>query len=87
MIPNCGERYSPVEDAALTTACHAITLLLCDCDGVLTDGTLFYGPDQMLGKPFYVRDGLGFNLWHQAGFASGIWLRVSEACVRAIISA
>ena len=56
----------------LNERCKKITLLLLDVDGVLTDGSLYYGPNGEELKRFYVRDGYGLKLWHQAGFRSGI---------------
>jgi 3-deoxy-D-manno-octulosonate 8-phosphate phosphatase (KDO 8-P phosphatase) len=44
-----------------------VRLLACDVDGVLTDGTLWYGPDGELLKGFHVRDGLGLRLLREAG--------------------
>lgn len=44
-----------------------IRLLVLDCDGVLTDGGLFYGPDGEVLKRFDVRDGLGIRLLVDAG--------------------
>lgn len=35
-----------------------IRLLLTDCDGVLTDGTVYYGPDGEAMKRFHMRDGM-----------------------------
>ena len=49
-----------------------IKLLLMDCDGVLTDGKLYYSASGEELKVFHVRDGLGLVLWHKAGFESGI---------------
>src|SRR5437773_4326382 len=49
-----------------------IKLLILDCDGVLTDGRLYFGPTGEALKAFYVRDGHGLKLWHRAGFRSGI---------------
>lgn len=49
-----------------------IKLLLMDCDGVLTDGRLWLTDDGDEQKSFNVRDGLGLELWHRAGFKSGI---------------
>ena len=49
-----------------------ITFLLMDCDGVLTDGRLYYGPSGEELKVFHVRDGFGLVSWHAAGFRSGI---------------
>ena len=56
----------------LTERCKKIKLLLLDVDGVLTDGSLFYGPNGEVVKNFYVRDGYGLKLWDEAGFQSGI---------------
>lgn len=61
-----------MEPEAFTQACRAISLLLCDCDGVLTDGTLWYGDHGYCVKPFHVHDGMGISLWHKAGLVSGI---------------
>ena len=36
-----------------------IRLLLTDCDGVLTDGTVYYGPEGEVLKRFHIRDGMG----------------------------
>ena len=49
-----------------------IKLLLMDCDGVLTDGRLYYTEVGEQMKVFNVRDGQGIVSWHKAGFQSGI---------------
>ncbi len=49
-----------------------IRLLLMDCDGVLTDGRLYFTESGEVMKVFHVRDGQGLALWHKAGFQSGI---------------
>ena len=49
-----------------------IKLLLMDCDGVLTDGRLYYTESGEQLKVFDVRDGQGIVSWHKAGFRSGI---------------
>jgi 3-deoxy-D-manno-octulosonate 8-phosphate phosphatase (KDO 8-P phosphatase) len=49
-----------------------IKLLLMDCDGVLTDGRLYYTDQGEQMKVFNVRDGQGIVSWHNAGFKSGI---------------
>ena len=49
-----------------------IKLLLMDCDGVLTDGRLYFSANGEEMKVFDVRDGQGVVLWHKAGFKSGI---------------
>ena len=43
-----------------------------DCDGVLTDGRLYFSERGEELKVFHVRDGQGLVMWHQAGFRSGI---------------
>jgi 3-deoxy-D-manno-octulosonate 8-phosphate phosphatase (KDO 8-P phosphatase) len=47
-----------------------IRLLLCDVDGVLTDGSVIIGADAEL-KPFNIRDGLGLVLLRRAGLQTG----------------
>jgi len=47
-------------------ACR-IRLLAMDVDGVLTDGSLLYGPEGEELKVFHVRDGMGITLAHRAG--------------------
>ena len=43
-----------------------------DCDGVLTDGRLYFSKTGEAMKSFHVRDGQGISDWHNAGFTSGI---------------
>lgn len=43
-----------------------------DCDGVLTDGRLYFSERGEEMKVFHVRDGQGLVMWHQSGFSSGI---------------
>ena len=49
-----------------------IKLLLMDCDGVMTDGRLYFSAEGEALKVFNVRDGQGLVNWHRAGFISGI---------------
>lgn len=49
-----------------------VKLLLMDCDGVLTDGRIYYTESGEQMKVFNVKDGQGIVSWHQAGFKSGI---------------
>jgi len=51
----------------------AIKLLLTDCDGVLTDGGVYYGADGENLKKFNLRDGMGVErLRKTAGVETGI---------------
>lgn len=43
-----------------------------DCDGVLTDGRLYFAETGESLKVFHARDGQGIVDWHKAGFRSGI---------------
>ncbi|MEZ5345252.1 MAG: hypothetical protein R2681_06835 [Pyrinomonadaceae bacterium] len=56
----------------LIRSAKKIELLLMDCDGVLTDGRLYYSAEGEALKTFHVHDGQGIKLWHRAGFRSGI---------------
>jgi 3-deoxy-D-manno-octulosonate 8-phosphate phosphatase (KDO 8-P phosphatase) len=51
---------------------RGIKLLLMDCDGVLTDGRLYFSAAGEELKVFDVKDGQGLVSWHKAGFSSGI---------------
>jgi len=46
---------------------RAIRLLVCDVDGVLTDGGLHYNEDGRVVKRFDVRDGLAVRMLQRAG--------------------
>ena len=56
----------------LTQQARRVKLLLMDCDGVLTDGSIYLSNSGEPMKVFNVRDGQGLVLWHEAGFTSGI---------------
>lgn len=58
-----------------------VKLLLMDCDGVLTDGRLYFTENGEAMKVFHVRDGQGLVSWHQAGFQSGI---ISGRCSKIV---
>lgn len=49
-----------------------IRLLALDVDGVLTDGTIYYGPDGDALKGFSARDGMGISLARLAGLKTAI---------------
>jgi 3-deoxy-D-manno-octulosonate 8-phosphate phosphatase (KDO 8-P phosphatase) len=56
----------------LRERCAAIDLLVVDVDGVLTEGGIVYGVDDLELKRFHVRDGFGLKMWHRAGRHSAI---------------
>lgn len=49
-----------------------IRLVLCDVDGTLTDGGMYYNAQGDAMKRFYVRDGMGLKLLQKAGIKVGI---------------
>lgn len=51
---------------------NKIKLILTDCDGVLTDGSLYYHEHGESHKVFHIHDGLAFKLAHNAGIKTGI---------------
>ena len=58
------------EDAVARAA--RVRLMIFDVDGILTDGSLHYGPDGELIKTFNVLDGHGIKLLQQSGVATAI---------------
>lgn len=68
-----------------------VRLMVLDCDGVLTDGGLWYDEDGRITKRFNVQDGLGIKAGQQVGleFAvisgldhAGVERRVKELGIR-----
>jgi 3-deoxy-D-manno-octulosonate 8-phosphate phosphatase (KDO 8-P phosphatase) len=60
-----------MEELAVTRAAR-VRLMIFDVDGILTDGSLHYGPDGEMIKTFNVLDGHGIKLLQQAGIATAI---------------
>lgn len=60
------------EPSSLQERAARIKLLLMDCDGVLTDGGIWILSDGDDQKEFHTRDGLGLELFHEAGLRSGV---------------
>jgi 3-deoxy-D-manno-octulosonate 8-phosphate phosphatase (KDO 8-P phosphatase) len=57
----------PEAPPELADRARHVRWLVLDVDGVLTDGTLQYGPEGEVIKGFHVRDGLGVRLAREAG--------------------
>lgn len=51
---------------------RAIRLAIFDVDGVLTDGTLWFGPEGEAMKAFNILDGHGIKMLGEAGIATAI---------------
>lgn len=60
-----------MEHQARTRAAR-IRLMIFDVDGILTDGSLHYGPEGEVIKTFNVLDGHGIKLLQQSGVATAI---------------
>lgn len=58
--------------ANLTDRCKGIKLFLSDVDGVLTDGSMYYGENGDEIKRFNTRDGGGFVLLRLVGIECGL---------------
>ncbi len=57
---------------ALREKARLIRLVLTDCDGVLTDGGVYYGENGEALKRFHIRDGMGVERLRLAGIETGI---------------
>ena len=66
----------------LEDRCRNIELVLSDVDGVLTSGGIVFDNQGIESKEFHVRDGLGIQLWHRAGFRFGILTARTSHIVR-----
>ncbi len=49
-----------------------VSFLLLDCDGVMTDGTIYVDKNGDEMKRFNILDGHGLVLWHRSGGRSGV---------------
>ena len=58
--------------ADLTARARRIRLVLTDCDGVLTDGGVYYSERGEEMKRFSIRDGMGVERLRAVGIGSGI---------------
>ncbi len=66
---------------AILEAASKIKLVILDVDGVMTDGTLYYGNNGEELKGFNIQDGLGIKLLQKHGIQVGIITgRVSDYC-------
>lgn len=59
-----------------------IKLILCDVDGVLTDGRISFDNQGIEIKSFHVRDGMGIKLWQMAGHQFGLLTARSSHIVK-----
>lgn len=64
-----------VSPPELAARARRIRLVLTDCDGVLTDGGVYYGSQGEALRLFNVRDGMGIERLRDAGIATAICSR------------
>ena len=50
----------------------SITCILCDVDGVMTDGRIIYDATGCETKQFHVKDGVAIKAWMRTGYQLGI---------------
>lgn len=63
----------------ITAKAKKIKLLICDVDGVMTDGRLYFGDSGQEYKAFHSRDGLGIMMLQRSGIPLAvITARTSE---------
>ena len=67
-----GDSLAPEPVGELRERAAAVRVLALDVDGVLTDGTVFYGEHGETLKAFNILDGLGLRLLREAGLATAI---------------
>lgn len=72
-----------ISDAELERRARRLRWLLCDVDGVLTDGRLYYGADGEPTVAFDIKDGLGLKLAQSAGLMVGVLSGRASAAVAA----
>lgn len=73
----------PLAPAALAERARAVRLVLTDCDGVLTDGGVYYSTEGEALKRFSVRDGMGVERLRLAGIGTAIVTREDSDLVAA----
>jgi len=61
-----------MNQADLQRRARAVRMIVFDVDGVLTDGSLFFGDDGQEYKAFNSRDGHGIKMLRASGVESGI---------------
>ena len=71
----------PLPAFELRARARRLKLLLTDCDGVLTDGGVYYSDDGEALKRFSMRDGMGVERLRLAGIETAIVTRETSAAV------
>jgi len=61
-----------IEERDIRVRARAVRMIVFDVDGVLTDGSLFFGDDGQEYKAFNSRDGHGIKMLRASGVETGI---------------
>src|SRR6185369_10769788 len=67
--------FFSLPEAELAARAGRLRLVLSDCDGVLTDGTVYYSANGEELKRFSLRDGMGFERLRDMGIEGAIITR------------
>jgi 3-deoxy-D-manno-octulosonate 8-phosphate phosphatase (KDO 8-P phosphatase) len=67
--------------ATVKTRAAAVCLMVFDVDGVLTDGSLYYGPQGEVLKRFHAQDGFGLRMLTENGITVALMSGRSSAIV------
>ena len=59
-----------------------VSMLICDVDGVFTDGGLYYDESGRVSKRFHVQDGFGVKLAQRMGLEVGVITGLESEAVR-----
>lgn len=65
-------RTSEAQSDEITDRMSRIKMFLTDCDGVLTDGGMYYSENGDELKKFHTRDGMGLSLLKEKGIITGV---------------
>jgi 3-deoxy-D-manno-octulosonate 8-phosphate phosphatase (KDO 8-P phosphatase) len=68
----------------LNTRLRRVRFIVCDVDGVLTDGAIAYDGNGLPFRTVHVRDVTAFTLWHLAGGKSALVTGLGSKAVEAI---
>ncbi len=63
---------------------NRIRFIVCDVDGVLTDGTIAFDADGRSWRSFHARDATALTLWHLAGGKSALVSGLGSKAVESI---
>lgn len=71
----------PLDAGELAVRARRVAAVLVDCDGVLTDGGVYYSDEGEAFRRFNVRDGMGVERLRGAGIATAIVTRESSEAI------